>query len=103
MGRYQPKKKYSDVSVDLFSKKGFDAVSIREIAREVGIRESSIYNHYPSKETILNVIFQYFKKELTKMRPPEAVNIEKFNSRYFSRESSSSHICFFEHPPWKKY
>ena len=36
------KDKIFDVSVDLFSQKGFDAVSMREIGREVGMRESSI-------------------------------------------------------------
>ncbi|MGZ7095584.1 MAG: TetR/AcrR family transcriptional regulator, partial [Methanobacterium sp.] len=34
------KEKIFDVSIDLFSQRGFDAVSVREIAREVGIRES---------------------------------------------------------------
>ncbi len=72
------KQKIFDVSLDLFSQKGFDAVSVREIAREVGIRESSIYNHYRSKDDIMEHIFQYFKKELVKMRPPEA-NIQKID------------------------
>jgi AcrR family transcriptional regulator len=45
----------------------------------VGIRESSIYNHYPSKNAILDDIFQYFEKELIKMRPPEAQNPAKLN------------------------
>ena len=36
----------------IFSQKGFNGVSVREIAREVGIRESSIYNHYKNKEAI---------------------------------------------------
>ncbi len=71
------KEEIFNVSIDLFSKKGFDAVSVREIAREVGIRESSIYNHYKSKGEIMDSIFQYFKKELMKMRPPEAKNLEK--------------------------
>lgn len=47
------KEKIFDVSLDLFSQKGFDAVSVREIAREVGIRQNSIYNHYKNKEAIL--------------------------------------------------
>ena len=34
---------------------GYDGVSIRQIAGEVGIRESSIYNHYPNKKSV------YFK------------------------------------------
>lgn len=54
------KEKIFDVSLDLFSKKGYDSVSLREIASEVGIKKSSIYSHYPSKEAILMDIFDYF-------------------------------------------
>ncbi len=53
------KEKIFDVSLDLFSKKGYDSVSLREIAESVGIKKSSIYSHYPSKEAILLDIFQY--------------------------------------------
>lgn len=55
------KEKIFDVSLDLFSKKGYDSVSLREIADEVGIRKSSIYSHYSSKEAILMDIFEYLK------------------------------------------
>ena len=54
------KEKIFNVSVDLFSERGYDGVSIRQIAREVGIKESSIYNHYPSKEAILDSILNYY-------------------------------------------
>ena len=57
------KEKIFDISLDLFSKKGYDSVSLREIAEEVGIRKSSIYSHYPSKEAILMDIFEYFTKQ----------------------------------------
>ncbi len=73
------KEKIFHVSIDLFSQRGFDGVSIREIAREVGIRESSIYNHYRSKDAIMDSIFQYFKGELIKMRPPEARSLENMS------------------------
>ena len=53
------KEKIFDVSLDLFSKKGYDSVSLREIAEEVGIKKSSIYSHYSSKESILTDIFEY--------------------------------------------
>ena len=56
------KEKIFDVSLDLFSKKGYDSVSLREIAEEVGIQKSSIYSHYPSKEAILMDIFNQFTK-----------------------------------------
>lgn len=58
------KDKIFETAIDLFSQKGYDAVSIREIAREVGIRESSIYNHYKNKEAILDAIIDYFMSEL---------------------------------------
>lgn len=48
-------------AVDLYSEKGYRNVSIRELAGEVGIKESSIYNHYRSKEDIFNTILEYFK------------------------------------------
>lgn len=54
------KEKIFDVALDLFSKKGYDSVSLREIADEVGIKKSSIYSHYSSKEAILMDIFEYF-------------------------------------------
>ncbi len=54
------KEKIFNVSLDLFSKKGYDSVSLREIAEEVGIKKSSIYNHYSSKESILMDIFNKF-------------------------------------------
>lgn len=40
----------------LFSEKGFDAVSVRAIAKAVGIKESSLYNHFSSKEDIFGSI-----------------------------------------------
>lgn len=54
------KQKIIDVSIDLFSKKGYDSVSLRQIAEEVGIKKSSIYSHFSSKEAILLEIFNYF-------------------------------------------
>lgn len=65
------KEKIFDSAVDLFSKKGYNDVSIREIAKEAGIREGSIYNHYKNKETLLDAIIEYFKTEFNKSNKPE--------------------------------
>lgn len=65
------KEKIFDASVDLFSKKGFSDVSVREIAKQTGIREGSIYNHYKNKEAILDAIINYFKSELAQSNVPE--------------------------------
>ena len=34
-------------ALSLFSVSGFSGVSVRDIAKAVGIRESAIYKHYP--------------------------------------------------------
>ena len=56
--------KIFNISIDLFSKYGYDGVSVRQIAKEVGIRESSIYNHYKSKESIMDEILNYYIDEM---------------------------------------
>ena len=43
-------------ALDLFSRKGFSATSVREIVHRVGIRGSSLYNHFSSKEEILSTL-----------------------------------------------
>jgi AcrR family transcriptional regulator len=40
-------------SLELFGARGFHGVSVREIAQAGGVRASSIYAHFPSKEAIL--------------------------------------------------
>ncbi len=44
-----------------FSKFGYAATSIRKLARESGIRESGIYNHFSSKSEIFNTILKRIK------------------------------------------
>lgn len=42
-----------EVAAKLFMEKGFDATSMRELARMVGIEAASLYNHVPSKQDLL--------------------------------------------------
>lgn len=64
------KDKIFDVSIDLFSKYGYEGVSVRQIAREVGIKESSIYNHFKSKESILDAILDHYITEMVRVEIP---------------------------------
>lgn len=72
----QTKDKIFDAALDLFSKKGYDSVSVRTIASEVGIKESSIYNHYSNKKDILMSILNYFE-EYFKGNPLDDESIRK--------------------------
>ena len=42
----------------LFSKRGYDAVSVEQIASAVGIKAPSLYKHYKSKQEIFDAIFE---------------------------------------------
>lgn len=74
------KNKILEVALTLFAKKGFDGVSVREIAKEVGVRESALYKHYKNKEDILDKIVEemilLIRKTYEQQRVPECVEIE---------------------------
>jgi AcrR family transcriptional regulator len=43
-------------SLELFSEKGYRAATMRDIAAAVGVRPGAIYNHFKSKEAILETL-----------------------------------------------
>lgn len=47
----------------LFRQRGYNVVTMRDIAEEVGIRQASLYYHFPSKEQLfITVIEQVFER-----------------------------------------
>lgn len=47
-----------DAALALFSARGYDSVSVGEIAKAVGIKAPSLYNHFPSKRAIFDAIVE---------------------------------------------
>jgi AcrR family transcriptional regulator len=45
-----------DAALELFARQGFAATSVRELARAVGLRESSLYNHFAGKAAIFQAL-----------------------------------------------
>jgi AcrR family transcriptional regulator len=45
-----------DAALDLFAGRGYFGTSLRDIAAVVGVRESAIYNYFPSKELLFDAI-----------------------------------------------
>ncbi len=74
------KERIRDVAIDLFSQKGYNAVSIRDIARLVDISESTIYSHYKGKEDIIDTIIDYLLNEFRYQ--PEEISIESLLDKY---------------------
>nr|WBU15387.1 nucleoid occlusion factor SlmA [uncultured bacterium] len=54
----QTRKHILDVSLRLFSERGFARTSIRDIARDVGITDAAIYYHFSSKQELLEALLE---------------------------------------------
>ena len=63
------KKKVFDNSIKLFTQKGYENVSMNNIAEEVNIRQSAVYNHFSSKQEILDTIYGFYKYNYLAGRP----------------------------------
>lgn len=61
------KQKILNVSLDLFSQKGFSAVSIRDICAQVMIKESTVYYHFKNKQAIFDELIYRFEQVATNM------------------------------------
>jgi AcrR family transcriptional regulator len=52
--RYQETRaRIVDAAAELFAERGFDAVSVMEIARRAGVVEKTVFNHFPVKEGLV--------------------------------------------------
>ena len=56
------KEKIMTEALNLFSINGYDSVSVRDIAKAVGIKESSLYNHYKNKQDIFDTIISEYSR-----------------------------------------
>ena len=58
MKQKDTRQKILDKALELFSARGYDPVSVGEIAKAVGIKAPSLYNHFPSKQAIFDAIVE---------------------------------------------
>ena len=42
-----------DIATRMFGERGYAAVSMRDLAAEIGVQAPSIYSHFPSKAQLL--------------------------------------------------
>ena len=56
--------KIMDVALNMFSERGYEAVSIRDICGEVGIKESTLYYHFKNKKDILDSLIEKFRSHI---------------------------------------
>lgn len=76
------KEMIEDVALELFSKKGYKAVSIRDIGKQVGIKESSIYYHFLNKQAIMDSLLQKIDSIIEKMKAGFETEFAKLDTIY---------------------
>ncbi|HWQ59369.1 MAG TPA: TetR/AcrR family transcriptional regulator [Clostridia bacterium] len=85
-----------EVALELFSRSGFDAVSIRDICARVGIKESTVYYHFENKRAILEELRLRFEQTagdlmrtldaaLREPLPREGVSMSAVSDIFFER------------------
>ena len=58
MRQEDTKQRILDKALELFAAYGYDSVSVGDIAKAVGIRAPSLYNHFPGKQAIFDAIVE---------------------------------------------
>lgn len=104
------REKILEAALDLFSRRGYEAVSVREIAKAVGIRESSLYNHFKGKRDIFDSLVdacwkraeEYFRVQGLPFSEKEDLSV--FGERDFSRlaETVLGVFRYFFEDPWNR-
>lgn len=80
------KEKIIDEALTLFSTKGYQGTSVKNIADAVGIKDSSLYKHYKSKKEIFDTIVKEMSLRMEGMSKgfglPDEKNMEKAALEY---------------------
>ena len=98
------KEQILNASLNFFSKHGYSGASIRQIAREVGVRESAIYNHYKSKEEIFNaILLKYNNKSISKNILNDDLLDDLTQPEKFLKHFTSRLIDFWNSPEERKF
>ena len=96
-------------SLKLFADKGYDGVTVRDIAAEVGIKQSSLYKHYKSKQeifdTLVDTMQSRFRDAATSFQLPNG-ELQEMAREYATggievlKKISSDIFCFYLKDPY---
>jgi AcrR family transcriptional regulator len=79
--KQQTRQLLSETARRLFSERGFEQVSVAEIAREADVSEMTVFNYFPSKEDLVYSGLETFEDQLLtaiRDRPPGQTVIAAF-------------------------
>ncbi len=89
-------KEITEVALELISDKGIQGLTIKNLAKKIGITEPAIYRHYDSKTDILIAVLDLFKKNTDQLFVKELQNegkaidkIEHLFTKHFTSFSAT--------------
>src|SRR4029453_18007486 len=62
--KQQTRQLIADTARRLFAERGFDRVTVAEIAREADVAEKTVFNYFPTKEDLFYSRLEAFQEEL---------------------------------------
>jgi len=65
--RTDTRERIEQVALKLFTEKGYDRTSLREIAEQLGVTKAALYYHFKSKEEILQGIVSGRRKDVQEL------------------------------------
>ena len=87
------------VAIELFNQQGYDATSMGDLARELGLTKSAIYHHVPSKEHLLERALDEALGELTAALETVAADPSYSPEQRLRAAVRSSVVVLAEHLP----
>ena len=63
-GAFPTRERILATAIELFARYGYDAVSVRDITKALGLNEASLYNHFTNKADLLASIFRRLDERL---------------------------------------
>lgn len=85
----QTRQAFLDTALALFADKGYFGTSLREIASAVGVRESALYNYFPSKEALLIALLetnqQSVQEQLARLLAEPITDVKSFLEQLTAR------------------
>jgi AcrR family transcriptional regulator len=70
-----------DTAARLFLERGFDRITVTEIARAAELSEMTVFNYFPTKEDLVFARMEFFEEQLmaaVEQRPPEESALAAF-------------------------
>ena len=80
-----------DAALDLFSQRGYFGTSLRDVATAVGVRESALYNYFPSKDALFDALISAHQHHKLERLAP-IVDIPITDGRHFLEQLALSSL-----------